>query len=67
VTAYGQQDSCGVYHAVQYSNLCHMLTWESEEEIAFAVLRQRDCNVGLCCILKASVKGPILPKLNCAV
>jgi len=26
VTAYEQQDSCGVYHAVQY-NLCHMLTW----------------------------------------
>jgi hypothetical protein len=28
MTAYEQQDSCGVYHAVQCNNLCHKLTFE---------------------------------------
>jgi hypothetical protein len=56
VTAYEQQDSCGVYHAVQYNNLCHMLTWVWRGSTCkIAMLIQRVCSVRLCCVSRASV------------
>jgi len=54
VTAYEQQDSCGVYHAVQCNNLCHMLTWAWRgKEISMLIQRVR--SVRLCSVSEASV------------
>jgi len=54
VTAYEQQDSCGVYHAVQCNNLCHMLTWAWRGK-KISMLIQRVRSVRLCCVSEAGV------------